>query len=112
MENSAVILNQLKSSLSALFLAIILATALGCSANLPKESAGEFVDDSVITTRVKASIVDHPTLKAIEIHVETLKGTVRLSGYVASQAQIDKAGAVARGVPGVRSVKNELQLKK
>ncbi|MCX7143714.1 MAG: BON domain-containing protein [Proteobacteria bacterium] len=106
------ILKTLKSRTSAVFIAIVMATVLGCQANLPKESAGEYVDDAVITTKVKASIVDQPMLKAMEIHVETLKGTVRLSGYVASQAQIDKAGAVARGVPGVRSVKNDLQLKR
>jgi len=105
------ILKQLKHSISAVFLAGIMAIALGCSANLPKESAGEYVDDAVITAKIKASILDQPSLKAIEIHVETLKATVRLSGYVATQAQIDKAGTVARGVPGVRMVKNELQLK-
>ncbi len=105
-------MTHLKRGISAVFLAIAVTAFPGCSANLPKESAGEYLDDAVITTKVKASIVDQPTLKAMEIHVETLKGAVRLSGYVASQAQIDKAGAVARGVSGVRSVKNALQLKR
>jgi len=100
-----------RRSISAVFLALTLATAMGCAATLPKESAGEYVDDSVITTKVKAAIVDQPSLKAIEIHVETFKGTVQLRGYVASQSQINKAGEVARGVSGVRAVKNDIQLR-
>ena len=95
----------------AVFLAIVLATAVGCADNLPKESAGEYIDDAVITTKVKASIVDRPTLKVSEIRVETFKGTVYLSGFVASEAQIGRAGEVARSVNGVRSVKNELRLR-
>ena len=101
----------LRRSISAAFLAIVLATALGCASTLPKESAGEYIDDAVITTKVKASIFDQPTLKAFEIKVETFKGTVYLSGLVASQASMDKAVEVARGVAGVRSVKNNLRLK-
>lgn len=97
--------------ISAAFLAIVLATAMGCAATLPKESAGEYIDDAVITAKVKASIFDQPTLKAFEIKVETFKGTVYLSGSVASQAGMDKAVEVARGVAGVRSVKNNLRLK-
>lgn len=104
-------MNQLRRSISAVFLAMILATAMGCAATLPKESAGEYIDDAVITTKVKASLVDQPTLKALEIKVETFKGTVYLRGAVASQAQIDKAGEVARSINGVRSVKNELRLR-
>jgi hyperosmotically inducible protein len=102
-------MKQLRASVSAVFLAATLAT--GCAANLPQESAGEYIDDAVITTKVKASILDQPTLKVFDIHVETFKGTVYLSGFVASQSTMDKAGEVARSVNGVRSVKNELQLK-
>jgi len=98
-------------NISAVFLIIILTTAMGCAANLPKESTGEYVDDAVITTKVKASILDQPTLKILEIEVETFKGAVYLRGVVASQANIDKAGEVARSINGVRSVKNELRLK-
>jgi hyperosmotically inducible protein len=93
------------------FLGITLATAAGCATTLPKESAGEYIDDSVITTKVKAAIIDQPSLKALEIHVETFKGAVHLRGYVASQSQINKAGEVARGVAGVKSVKNEIRLR-
>jgi osmotically-inducible protein OsmY len=104
-------MNLLKISFSAVFLAIILATAMGCAADLPRESAGEYLDDAVITTKVKASIIDQPSLKASEIRVETFKGTVRLSGFVPSQSSIDKAVEVARNINGVRAVKNELRLR-
>ena len=83
----------------------------GCAANLPDESAGEYLDDAVITTKVKAAILDQPPLKSLEIHVETFRGTVRLSGFVSSQFSIDKAVDIARGVNGVRSVKNDLRLR-
>lgn len=100
----------LRKPVSAVFLAAIMAIAPGC-ANLPAESAGEYVDDAVITTKVKAAILDQPPLKSSEIHVETFKGTVHLRGVVASQSTIDKAGEIARNVNGVRSVKNDLRLR-
>jgi osmotically-inducible protein OsmY len=101
----------LKRSISAVFLSIALASIAGCSANLPKESAGEYVDDAVITTKVKAAIFDQPSLKSSEISVETFKGAVQLRGYVASQANIDKTVEVARSVNGVRSVINDMRLR-
>jgi len=76
-----------------------------------KESAGEYVDDAVITTKVKAAVLGEPTLKSAEINVETLKGTVQLSGFVNSRADIDKAVQVAKAVKGVKSVKNDMVLK-
>ena len=105
------VMNQLKRSFSAIFIAFVLATTFGCAATLPDESAGEYVDDAVITTKVKASILDQPTLKIFEIKVETFKGTVYLSGFVTSQSQIDKAGEVARSVNGVRLVKNGMRIR-
>jgi osmotically-inducible protein OsmY len=104
-------MNQIKRSVSAVVIAVVLATAAGCTSTLPKESAGEYIDDAVITTKVKASLLDQPTLKSTDIRVETFKGTVNLGGYVAAQSQIDKAGEVARGVNGVRAVKNDLKLR-
>ena len=104
-------MKQLKRNTSAVFLAVMLATVMGCASTLPNESAGEYIDDAVITTKVKAAIVDQPPLKSFDIHVETFKGTVYLSGFVASQSQMDKAGEVARSVNGVRSVKNDLRLR-
>ena len=76
-----------------------------------KESAGAYVDDAAITTKVKAAILEESSLKSAEINVETYKGIVQLSGFVSSRAAIDKAVAVARGVKGVTSVKNDMTVK-
>ena len=103
-------MKQLKGSASAVFLAVTLVTMMGCAANLPQESAGEYVDDAVITTKVKAAILDRPTLKLFDIHVETFKGEVQLRGVVASQSTIDEAIKVARSVNGVKSVKNYMRV--
>jgi len=96
---------------SALFLAVLLMSVLGCAGTSKQESTGEYIDDSVITTKVKAAIVNEPTLKSAEINVETFKGVVQLSGFVGTQANIYKAVEVARGVGGVKSVKNDMRLK-
>jgi len=101
---------QLKRSASAVFLALTLAAIAGCAATPTRESTGEYVDDAAITAKVKAAILDQPTLKVFDIHVDTFKGTVRLSGVVASQSSIDKAVEVARRVSGVKSVKNEMRV--
>lgn len=76
-----------------------------------KESTGEYVDDAVITTKVKAAVLEESSLKSAEINVETYKGIVQLTGFVRSRADIDKAVAVARGVKGVTSVKNDMIVK-
>ena len=94
-----------------LALGILLASVLGCASTATKEGTGEYVDDSVITTKVKAAIFNDSSLKVNEINVETFKGTVQLSGFVRSQADIDKAVQVARGVAGVKSVKNDMRIK-
>ena len=95
---------------TALFTVSLLATA-GCASTSTKEGTGEFVDDAVVTTKVKAAIFNEPTLKTTEINVETFKGVVQLSGFVAQPADIAKAGEVARGVKGVSSVKNDIRVK-
>jgi BON domain-containing protein len=92
-------------------LGALLAVLFGCAATATKEGTGEYLDDSVITTKVKAAILNEPTLSSNEISVETFKGTVQLSGFVGSQAEIQKAGAIARDVKGVTSVKNDIRLK-
>ncbi len=91
--------------------ALALATALGCASTAKHEGTGEYVDDSVITTKVKAAILDEATLKSAEINVETFKGIVQLSGFVSSQANVDKAVVVAQQVGGVKSVKNDMRIK-
>jgi osmotically-inducible protein OsmY len=95
----------------ALASALLMAIALGCASTAKQEGTGEYVDDAVITTKVKAAILSEPTLKSAEINVETFKGAVQLSGFVSSQAAVDKAVEVTRKVGGVTSVKNDMRLK-
>jgi osmotically-inducible protein OsmY len=90
---------------------LFMALALGCASTAKQEGTGEYVDDTVITTKVKAAILDEPTLKSAEINVETFKGVVQLSGFVSSPAAENTAVSVARKVPGVKSVKNDMRLK-
>ena len=97
----------------ALMLAIAAALMAmsGCTASPRQASAGQYIDDSATTTKVKAAIFNDATLKSTEINVETFKGAVQLSGFVNSQADIQRAVAVAGGVSGVTSVKNDMRLK-
>ena len=97
--------------LSAFFLMLLLASFVGCASTPKSEGTGEYLDDAVITTKVKAAVFHEPSLKSAEINVETFKGVVQLSGFVNSQAAINKAVEVARGVKGVKSVKNDMKLK-
>ena len=94
-----------------LFAASLVATLAGCASTPTKEGTGEFIDDSVITTKVKASIFNEPTLKSTEINVETFKGDVQLSGFVAQPQDAQKAVELARGIKGVVSVKNDIRVK-
>ena len=92
-------------------LLMMIAALVACASTPKQEGTGEYVDDSVITTKVKSLLVADDFLKSFEIGVETYKGIVQLSGFVGSQKAIDKAGEIARGVKGVKSVKNNLILK-
>ena len=103
-------MKQLKR-ISAFLAAAILVTVAGCAATSTQESTGQYLDDTAITTKVKAAIFNEPTLKSAEINVETFKGRVQLSGFVSSRASIDKAITVAQGVGGVTSVKDDMRLK-
>lgn len=104
-------MNPITKYLSAVFLAATLVTAVGCSSTAKQEGTGEYVDDSVITTKVKAAVFNEPMLKSAEINVETFKGVVQLSGFVSSASAANRAVEVARGVGGVRSVKNDMRIK-
>jgi len=105
--------------IATIILAGVLAATLGCASiskqedtsTSKKESAGGYIDDSVITAKVKAAVFNESTLKSSEINVETYKGVVQLSGFVSSEADIDKAVEIARGVKGVTSIKNDMRLK-
>ena len=91
--------------------AVMLIASLGCASTRTHEGTGEYVDDSVITTKVKTAIFNEPGLKVSEINVETYKGVVQLSGFVRSDADIKGAVRVASSVGGVKSVTNDMQLK-
>jgi osmotically-inducible protein OsmY len=113
--------------------ALLVATVLGCTAlaacvstedrksetaaqkksdAAPQQTAGEVVDDSVVTAKVKAKLIDDPVTKAYEINVETFKGNVQLSGFVDSAEAVSRATQLAKDVGGVKDVKNSLQVRK
>ena len=84
---------------------------LGCASSEHKESTGEYIDDTVITTKVKAAILNDPALKITEINVETYKGVVQLTGFVADPNAAIKAVSVVKEVEGVQAVKNDIRVK-
>jgi osmotically-inducible protein OsmY len=104
-------MKQLNKIIAAAFLAVSLGTVVGCAPTETKQGTGEYIDDTVITAKVKAALIEDPLTKAYEINVDTFKGAVQLSGFVTTQAEVTKAGELARGVKGVTSVKNDLRLK-
>jgi len=103
-------MNTLKT-LTALVATTMLLGTLGCASTRTHEGTGQYVDDSVITTKVKSAILGEPGLKVSEINVETFKGIVQLSGFVSTRTDIDRAIKLAHNVDGVKSVKNDMQLK-
>src|SRR3989339_327891 len=94
-----------------LVLLTLIAALAGCAATATRGSTGDYVDDSVITTKVKALLAEDDFLKSFQISVETFKGTVQLSGFVNSKQAVDKAGEIVRSVKGVKSLKNNLIVK-
>ncbi|MDQ5987023.1 MAG: Osmotically-inducible protein Y [Syntrophus sp. SKADARSKE-3] len=94
-----------------LVLLMMVATFTACAGTRTQESSGEYVDDSVITTKVKSLLAADDFLKSFEVSVESFKGTVQLSGFVNSQKAVNKAAEIARSVQGVKSVKNNLIVK-
>jgi osmotically-inducible protein OsmY len=96
----------------SLLVLLVIAVIAGCAGSRTQESTGEYFDDSTITAKVKAAILGDPDLKVLQINVETFKGVVQLSGFVNSPQAVSRVVAVARGVSGVKSVKNNLLVKK
>jgi hyperosmotically inducible protein len=96
---------------SGFFIVALMLTALGCASTSQRASTGEYIDDTWITTKVKAEILKEPTLKVTQINVETYKNVVQLSGFVDSNESMTKAVAIARSVQGVSSVKNDMRLR-
>jgi hyperosmotically inducible protein len=95
----------------AVLAALAMAVTLGCASTSRSEGTGEYVDDTVITAKVKTAILGESTLKSTEINVETFKGIVQLSGFVNSQSDVNRAVVVAQNVKGVKSVKNDMRVK-
>ncbi len=94
-----------------LVLLTLVAGLAACASTRTQESTGEYVDDSVITTKVKTLLAQDDFLKSFQIGVETYKGTVQLSGFVNSRDAVSRAGEITRSVKGVTSVKNNLVVK-
>lgn len=91
---------------------MLVCALVACAPAPGRESTGEYIDDTLITSKVKAALVADPDLKATEINVETYKGTVQLSGFVGTPEHIPKAVQLARDVKGVKSVKNDMAVKR
>ncbi len=104
-------MSKLRITLGFLVSFILLISLLGCVSTPKSSSTGEYIDDTVITTKVKALLVKDVALKSFQISVETYKGVVQLSGFVDASQTRDRASNVARSVGGVKSVKNNLILK-
>jgi osmotically-inducible protein OsmY len=97
--------------ISILVAAVALTGLAGCASTQKQESTGQYMDDTAITTKVKTAIFNEPALKSAEINVETFKGRVQLSGFVASHASMERAVVVVQGVSGVTSVTNDMRVK-
>ena len=101
-------LTRFQSAIAQSVLATSLLVSLAACAPTPtREGTGEYIDDSLITSKVKAAFAADPTVKATQVKVETFKGTVQLSGFVDSRESAEKAVEIARNVKGVKSVKND-----
>jgi osmotically-inducible protein OsmY len=98
--------------LRCFFLLMLIPTFGGCASTPTRESTGEYIDDSVITTKIKSLLLKDELLKSFHISVKTYRGVVQLSGSVDSPKTINKAGQIASSVNGVKSVKNQLVVEK
>jgi hyperosmotically inducible protein len=97
--------------LTAALAAAVLAGGVACAPTQTRQSTGEIIDDSALTARVKAALINEPGIKSTAINVETFRGTVSLSGFVDSEEMAQKAVGAAQKVGGVRSVKNDMRVK-
>ncbi len=101
---------QRKSWFALVFALMIVFAA--CAGSPTRESTGEYVDDAAVTTKVKAALVADKEVSALVVNVETFRGVVQLSGFADNQREIDRAVSVTKDVKGVKSVKNDLRIKK
>lgn len=95
----------------AMLAALLLAVAAGCASTETRQSAGEYIDDAVVTTKVKTALFKDDTVEGLDIAVETYRGVVQLSGFVESREDRRRAEEIARSVAGVKRVQNDLRLK-
>jgi hyperosmotically inducible periplasmic protein len=91
-----------------LSIALAIVLLAGCAPMEGRETAGEYVDDATISTKVRAELVKDQTLKAFDIHVDTMQDVVQLSGFVGTEQQKEQAGRIAAGISGVRGVHNNI----
>lgn len=98
---------------TAFLSALMIFALVGCAQNDDgqRRATGQYIDDTVVTAKVKSALIADPELKAADIQVDTYRGTVQLSGFVASPEQVAKAERVARDIEGVQEVKNVISLR-
>ena len=106
-----VTMKKLNKYLGSSLLAVVLIAIVGCAPTPKQEGTGEYFDDTLVTTKVKAAIFNEPTLKSSEINVETFKGVVQLSGFVSSLDASHKAVNTASKVNGVVAIENDMRIK-
>lgn len=96
---------------TAILSSVLIMALVACAPTATREGTGEYIDDSMITAKVKAALATDPDVKATEVNVETFKGTVQLSGFVNSRASAQRAVELARKVKGVKTIKNDMVVK-
>ncbi|MGQ0793251.1 MAG: BON domain-containing protein [Deltaproteobacteria bacterium] len=101
----------MKQFASAFICLLVVASLISCAGTRTRESTGEYIDDTAITTKVKAALLADPEVSGLAISVETFKGVVQLSGFVDSKAHGQRAVEIARSIKGVKGVKNNTSLK-
>ena len=101
----------IRTPLVAAMTAIVLLTTSGCAVTRGQETTGAYIDDAALTTRIKARFIENKAVDAASIKVETLNGTVMLSGFAKNATERSTAESIARGVNGVKSVKNEIAVR-
>ena len=101
----------IRTTLIAAMTAVVLLTTPGCAITRGQETTGAYIDDAALTTRIKARFIENKEVDAASIKVETLNGTVMLSGFAKNSAERSTAERIARGVNGVKSVKNEIAVR-
>lgn len=104
-------MNTLKFFTRFLLTLFLLTVIVSCADNTKHESTGEYLDDTVLTTKIKSTFLGDSRLKMLDINVKSYKGTVQLSGFIDTQKEADRAVQLARTIKGVKAVNNSLIIK-